>query len=126
MHHQIATIKEILDTNGSSNNPAYRVLGTISSYDIHHNLAILSQPGSNSSSLLILDSSLLPKFAPKESSLYEIFGEVEMFPGPLPMGFEGIGVDLILRARMLRNVDGLDLELYDQVELLRRKFVGSK
>jgi hypothetical protein len=125
-HHQINTIKEILETLDENSNPAFRVLGIFSNYDIHHNLAILSQPGSKDpSSFLFIDTSLLHKFAPKESSIYELFGEVEVFDGKLPIGFESFGASkkiLIMRARMKRNVDGVDIELYEQVEMLRRKF----
>jgi hypothetical protein len=121
-HYQIAlNIDEILSSGIS--NSAYRVLGTISNYDIHHNLAILSQPGSLSS--LLIDTTLLLKFSFKESSVYEFFGE--LYDRVLPPGFEGLaGVrsNIILRPIFKRNLDGVDLELYEQVEALRRKMIN--
>lgn len=131
VHHQSAFVSEILDGRADRlKNPAYRVLGTISNYNIHLNLAVLRQPNlsSGGGETLLLDTCLLHKFAPKENSIYEVFGDIEPVAGPaLPLEFQGVGLDrrakqLRLEARLFRCLDGVDLELYEQVELLRRKF----
>ncbi|RUS22041.1 telomere-capping, CST complex subunit-domain-containing protein [Endogone sp. FLAS-F59071] len=92
-----------------------RVNGTLLEYDAHANRAVIEHEGAR----LLVDTSLLGVFPHRERSLFQWIGEISVSDE------HTAAAPLILRARVVRNIDGLDLRLYEQAVRLRRRFERS-
>ncbi|XP_062189096.1 CST complex subunit TEN1-like [Phragmites australis] len=85
-----------------------RVTGNLQSYDVDSAIAVI-QDGSVS---LKVDTQHLRDISFRTNSTYQFIGELLIPPDN----------DAILQARIGRNVDGLDLNLYQQSLLVRRQY----
>ncbi|KAI8918301.1 telomere-capping, CST complex subunit-domain-containing protein [Powellomyces hirtus] len=120
-HGTILYISEIINSNPGPIEPkSVRVLGILVAFDSTHTLALIEHAGAH----LIVDAALLGPFHHRLKSLLQFIGEVERgWKPPKDLPFElPPGPQVLLRARIVRNVDGLDLPLYDQALEIRRKF----
>jgi hypothetical protein len=89
----------------------------LSLYNVNSNLALIETHTSN----LLIDTSLLGVFPHRLKSLYQFIGELQ----PLPDKEKGqfpTAPRLQLKARIIRNVDGIDTALYDKVLDAWRQF----
>lgn len=84
-----------------------RVTGNLQSYDVESAIAVI-QDGSAS---LKVDTQHLRDISFRTNSTYQFIGELLIRPDN----------DAILQARVGRNVDGLDLNLYQQSLIIRRQ-----
>ncbi|KAG0583726.1 hypothetical protein KC19_3G158600 [Ceratodon purpureus] len=85
-----------------------RVLGSLERFDAASGIAVLTDGGS----ALRVDLQHLRALPLRVGSLFEFIGELEVNPVQ----------ELTLKARVGRNVDGMDLRLFDKVLQFRRKF----
>ncbi|CAL5076767.1 unnamed protein product [Urochloa decumbens] len=85
-----------------------RVTGTLQSYDVDSATAVI-QDGSVS---LKIDTQNLRDVSFRTNSAYQFIGELLIREDN----------EVILQARIGRNVDGLDLNLYQQSLLIRRQY----
>ncbi|CAL5066985.1 unnamed protein product [Urochloa decumbens] len=85
-----------------------RVTGTLQSYDVDSATAVI-QDGSVS---LKIDTQNLRDVSFRTNSVYQFIGELLIREDN----------EVILQARIGRNVDGLDLNLYQQSLLIRRQY----
>eukprot|EP00904_Undaria_pinnatifida_P009401 jgi/Undpi1/5591/HiC_scaffold_2.g00867.m1 len=104
---KVHLVREILH-NGVTG--SVRVLGSISSYDAAADVAVIEYKGEE----LNIDASLLPGFQFQTGSLYEFIGEIESASG-----------GKTVKARVCRNVDGLDTHLFEKALEVRRKFLAD-
>ncbi|CAK9219723.1 unnamed protein product [Sphagnum troendelagicum] len=85
-----------------------RVLGQLNSYDVETGIVLITEAGAS----LKVDTQLLHDVALRQGSLYQFIGELNFTASN----------EMVLQARVGRNVDGLDLKLYDKALQLRRQF----
>ncbi|XP_047061991.1 CST complex subunit TEN1-like [Lolium rigidum] len=84
-----------------------RVTGILHSYDVDSAVAVIQ----DGSAKLKVDTQHLRDISFRCSSTYQFIGELLIQPNS----------DAILQARVGRNVDGLDLNLYQQSLIIRRQ-----
>uniref|UniRef100_A0ACD5UYV0 Uncharacterized protein n=1 Tax=Avena sativa TaxID=4498 RepID=A0ACD5UYV0_AVESA len=93
-----------------------RVTGNLQSYDVDSAFAVIR----DGSASLKVDTQHLRDISFRSNSTYQFIGELLIRPNS----------DAILQARVGRNVDGLDLNLYQQSLIIRRqheaKLLGSR
>ncbi|KAJ3150402.1 hypothetical protein HDU89_003183 [Geranomyces variabilis] len=102
------------------NQVSVRVLGRLVDFDPIHNLALIEHRGAS----LAIDAALLGPFHHRIKALLQFIGEVERNwtpPETLPFQLGPGAHHPILRARIARNVDGLDVPLYEQALEIRRR-----
>ncbi|KAJ3034926.1 hypothetical protein HDV00_004536 [Rhizophlyctis rosea] len=123
-HGVILHIEEILADPKGKAGETVRVLGKLLAFDPVNNMAQIEHAHTN----LVVDTSLLGNFSHRNKSLLQFIGELDDWVVPArqqmpssPATHAG-GEYVILRARIVRNVDGLDLTLYDKALQIRRKF----
>ncbi|KAH0461090.1 hypothetical protein IEQ34_008665 [Dendrobium chrysotoxum] len=85
-----------------------RVTGKLQSYNVESGIAIIVDGGAT----LLIDTQHLRDINFRTNSIYQFIGE-------LLIPHDG---QVVLKARIGRNVDGIDLNLYHQSIQLRRKF----
>ncbi|TPX31207.1 hypothetical protein SmJEL517_g05440 [Synchytrium microbalum] len=107
-HGQILFIQEINSKAAELSGASVRVLGKLISRDSSTNNYTIEY---NESQLLV-NVSLLGDVGLRIKSLYEFLGELE----------EGDQRQVVLKARIVRVMDGVDVALYDQAVKIRRKF----
>ncbi|CAM9687441.1 unnamed protein product [Discosporangium mesarthrocarpum] len=91
-----------------------RVIGSLRSYDAAADEAMIEYKGAS----LPVNTSLIPGFQFRQDSLFEFIGEVEDGGGGGATGKK-------LRARVYRNVDGLDTNLFEKALRVRRAFLAD-
>ncbi|KAJ3047092.1 hypothetical protein HK097_000244 [Rhizophlyctis rosea] len=123
-HGVILHIEEIQADPRGKSGETVRVLGKLLSYDPHHSLAQIE----HASKTLTIDTTLLGDFPYRVKSLLQFIGVLEDWRPPVqhklqttPTKHAGNG-HVILQAKIMRNVDGLDLTLYDKALQIRRQF----
>ncbi|KAJ3020922.1 hypothetical protein HKX48_009526 [Thoreauomyces humboldtii] len=126
-HGEILHISEIVSSQGSNAPVSVRVLGTLVAFDSTNSLALIDHLGAR----LTVDAQLLGPFHHRLKSLLQFIGEIDRQWVPPPnIAFEPPrpprGPGMVLRARIVRNVDGLDVPLYDQALQIRRKFDAQR
>uniref|UniRef100_A0ACD5UNK3 Uncharacterized protein n=1 Tax=Avena sativa TaxID=4498 RepID=A0ACD5UNK3_AVESA len=84
-----------------------RVTGILQSYDVDSAFAVIR----DGSASLKVDTQHLRDISFRSNSTYQFIGELLIRPNS----------DAILQARVGRNVDGLDLNLYQQSLIIRRQ-----
>uniref|UniRef100_A0A0E0LHD5 Uncharacterized protein n=1 Tax=Oryza punctata TaxID=4537 RepID=A0A0E0LHD5_ORYPU len=84
------------------------VLQTRSSYDLNSAIAVIQDGGAS----LKVDTQNLRDISFRTNSTYQFIGELLIKPDN----------DVVLQARVGRNVDGIDLNLYQQSLLIRRQY----
>ncbi|KAM3300711.1 hypothetical protein ACQJBY_041628 [Aegilops geniculata] len=84
-----------------------RVTGTLQSYDVDSAVAVIR----DGSVTLSIDTQNLMEIGFRSGSMFQFIGELLIRPNN----------DAILQARVGRNVDGLDLNLYQQSLIIRRQ-----
>ncbi|KAM0846833.1 hypothetical protein ACQ4PT_055363 [Festuca glaucescens] len=84
-----------------------RVTGILHSYDVDSAVAVIQ----DGSARLKVDTQHLRDISFRSSSTYQFIGELLIQPNS----------DATLQARVGRNVDGLDLNLYQQSLIIRRQ-----
>ncbi|KAF6997994.1 hypothetical protein CFC21_014153 [Triticum aestivum] len=84
-----------------------RVTGTLQSYDVDSAVAVIR----DGSATLRIDTQHLREIGFRSGSMFQFIGELLIRPNN----------DAILQARVGRNVDGLDLNLYQQSLIIRRQ-----
>ncbi|KAF6986750.1 hypothetical protein CFC21_004470 [Triticum aestivum] len=84
-----------------------RVTGILQSYDLDSAVAVIQ----DGSARLKIDTQHLRDISFRSSSMFQFIGELLIRPNN----------DAILQARVGRNVDGLDLNLYRQSLIVRRQ-----
>ena len=111
-HHvrsgEILHIGEIVARGRAANATSVRVLGTLRSYDLAESAATIEHNGSS----LRVDTSALEAHAFRSGELLQFIGEVSV-PN---------SGDPILRARIVRHVASMNLELFDRALAMRRDF----
>ncbi|KAK6173815.1 hypothetical protein SNE40_017208 [Patella caerulea] len=109
----IEEIHEIISmANSSVDGKSVRVTGRLERHNTESSTAVLVDPRSNKS--LLIDTRLIEPFPEKLGSLFQFIGELEGVDRSL---------DVTLRARVVRCVDGLDLALYNQAIKAQREFL---
>ncbi|PIN08408.1 hypothetical protein CDL12_19009 [Handroanthus impetiginosus] len=108
----LVTLQEL---NPSSPNfkqgASLRVTGKLQEYTLETAVAVIVDGGAS----LKVDTQLL-KINLRAGSIYQFIGELHIEPSN----------EAILKARVGRNVDGLDINLYHQSLLLLRKFQAEQ
>jgi CST complex subunit TEN1 len=84
----------------------------LKSYDAQKNRAIIEYKDFQ----LKIDTSLLDVFQHKMNALFQLIGEIECDAK------SSGGNEVLLKSRVIRCVEGLDLDLWEQALELRRKF----
>ncbi|KAF6992450.1 hypothetical protein CFC21_009437 [Triticum aestivum] len=84
-----------------------RVTGILQSYDVDSAVAVIQ----DGSARLRIDTQHLRDISFRSGSAFQFIGELLIRPND----------DVILQARVGRNVDGLDLNLYQQSLIIRRQ-----
>ncbi|KAI5020763.1 hypothetical protein ZWY2020_045651 [Hordeum vulgare] len=84
-----------------------RVTGILQSYDVDSAVAVIQ----DGSAMLKVDTQHLRDISFRSGSAFQFIGELLIRPDD----------DVILQARVGRNVDGLDLNLYQQSLIIRRQ-----
>ncbi|RKO93863.1 telomere-capping, CST complex subunit-domain-containing protein [Blyttiomyces helicus] len=115
-HGVILNIAEILSQDTARLASTVRVLGKLISYDVPTNIAVIEHGGER----LLVDVTLLGDFPHRLKSLLQFIGELEDHAP------HAGGGSVVLRARIVRNVDGLDLKLFEQSLLIRRRFEDER
>ncbi|CAM6090023.1 unnamed protein product [Calypogeia fissa] len=87
-----------------------RILGLLESYSVQTAMAVITHGGAK----FRVDTQHLRNLEMRIGSLYQFIGE--LLPDP------EFPSQLMLQARVGRNVDGLDLDLYDKALQIRRQF----
>lgn len=85
-----------------------RVTGKLESYSVETGMAVIVDSGAT----LLIDTQHLRDISFRPGSVYQFIGELH-----IPQDSQAV-----LEARVGRNVDGIDLNLYHQTIQLRRKF----
>eukprot|EP01083_Nonionella_stella_P081267 223756_1 len=118
-HGEIFYVDEICRKH---DNNTIRCFGRLISHDVRANRAVIenvahevTQCASPSPKQLTIDTEMLQENVFKINSLFQFIGEV-YFQGESPL----------LKARIARNVDGLDVRLYDEVLDIKRKFLAQE
>eukprot|EP00249_Psilotum_nudum_P005514 c18954_g1_i1 orf=392-799(-) len=88
-----------------------RVMGLLQNYQVDSGIAVISEGGAS----LKIDTQHIRNLQFSIGSLYQFIGELSFPAGDTPD-------QMILQARVGRNVDGLDVKLYDKALQLRRQF----
>eukprot|EP00903_Cladosiphon_okamuranus_P007066 g6868.t1 len=105
---KIHLVREILHDGITG---SVRVLGSLRSYDAAANGAVVEYKGDH----LDIDASLLTDFQFRIDSLYEFIGEIQ----------DGPSGKKKVKARVCRNVDGLDTHLFEKALQVRRAFLAD-
>lgn len=114
-HGTIRSLREVCDNVGSMDGQSVRVMGFLQEFDPGTSRAVVAMEGVS----LDVDTSLVPNGDPHRlGSMYQYIGELDVS--------EGMGETPLLRARVARNVDGLDQETYKRALQVRRKFLSGK
>lgn len=107
-HGEVLHIQEILARGGAANKTSVRVLGTVQ----HIDLAAARLTIEHKSAVLDVDTSALGGHAYQQGQLLQFIGEMSVCEQAVPL----------LRARIVRSMEGLDLELYDRSLKAKREF----
>ena len=111
-HGRIHHIEEILN-NEQLHHQSVRVTGRVIRYDAHQNVVVLESPQNQ---VLLVETHLLtPAMEFTIGSLYQFIGETYITNGQQTVQ---------LCARVGRNVDGLNLSLYEQALEAQRRFLA--
>lgn len=114
------------DVGGKSVN----VTGRLSEHDIDDCIAKLVDPQTKKE--LTIDTSLIEPFGARLGSLFQMIGELETIgSGDFRTSGSGdfrtkVGNCVVLKARVVRCVDGMDLALYRKALQLQREFLSKK
>jgi len=103
-------IHEIIDSIDSFSGKSVRVFGKLIEYDVVNGLAIIQYKEKK----LVVDTALLDSFVYKIGSVFQFVGETRS-TNKVPR----------LYARLGRNIDDMDLRLFEQALTLRRKFLKA-
>eukprot|EP00967_Tisochrysis_lutea_P094639 scaffold137660_cov22-Tisochrysis_lutea.AAC.1 len=113
-HGQIFSVKEIVARGASALNLSVRVTGRLCGVNRAECRASLADAQVGGESLLIDTSQVMEQHF-RSGDLTQIIGE-------LGSAITCNTSPLVLRARILRNVDGLDLELFNKTVQAKRDF----
>ncbi|KAF0684113.1 Aste57867_23900 [Aphanomyces stellatus] len=105
---EIMHIDEVLRENALHR--SVRVTGRLDAYDANKSLAALSFQNAT----IVVSTELLVNFDFMIGSMYQFIGETYAHEGKLQ-----------LRARVGRNVDGLDIQMFTDALKLRRDFIKT-
>ncbi|XBJ21193.1 hypothetical protein VPH35_011886 [Triticum aestivum] len=97
-----------------------RVTGTLQSYDVDSAVAVIR----DGSVTLRIDTQHLREIGFRSGSMFQFIAELLIRPNRLEqwcIKFVAYILQAILQARVGRNVDGLDLNLYHQSLIIRRQ-----
>ncbi|TPX53977.1 hypothetical protein SeMB42_g00509 [Synchytrium endobioticum] len=114
-HGVVFFVNEIASPTRDLSGESARVLGKMISRDPHTNRCTIEH---NNARLLVDVALLGMDVTLRHKSLYEFLGELEPMDDASAHGQQ----TLILKARIVRVMDGVDLTLYDQAVKIRRKF----
>mmetsp|Transcript_25410 Transcript_25410/g.55248 ORF Transcript_25410/g.55248 Transcript_25410/m.55248 type:complete len:123 (-) Transcript_25410:766-1134(-) len=113
---EIVFIDEVLQSEvGSWEGHSVRIIGRLKQYDVLSGRAVVHHRESE----LKVDTILLRGVALTEGSLFQFIGELEKDQ-------EHEEQSLILKARVGRNVEGMDLPLYEQAVVARREYLQAE
>eukprot|EP00118_Oscarella_pearsei_P011235 m.73904 g.73904 ORF g.73904 m.73904 type:complete len:136 (+) comp35861_c0_seq2:657-1064(+) len=99
---EILHIKEVVAVFAAAGK-SVRVLGRLQRYDVAASVAVLTMDNYS----LQVDTKLLEPCPFRVNSLYQVIGEIESRSGET-----GKVGDIVLKARVYRQLDGLDTKLY--------------
>ena len=105
---EILHIEEVLSLGRAANAKSVRVLGALLEFDAETCRAVIEHQGTR----LTVDTSALGSTIFRAGELMQFIGEVSLADADT----------LELRARVVRNVSGLNLDLYDQAVHAKRQF----
>ncbi|TMW67073.1 hypothetical protein Poli38472_012189 [Pythium oligandrum] len=114
-HGEIVQIAEVL-RSPQLQNRSVRVTGRLESFDAARNLAVISFQGARmtvETNTMAMDGREMTV-----GSMYQFLGETHRIGGGPD--------DVRLRARVLRNVDNMDIDLFLQALELRRQFLAAQ
>ncbi|EEH53082.1 uncharacterized protein MICPUCDRAFT_42601 [Micromonas pusilla CCMP1545] len=120
-HGVVHTLAEVRDRADALHEHSVRVLGRLESYDPATCRGRIEHDGAT----LAVDASVVPSAdAPRIGSLYQYIGELDCAGaggGPDPTAPRPV-----LRARVARCVDGLDVRVYFSAHREREKFLNPR
>ncbi|KAK9703206.1 hypothetical protein K7432_010867 [Basidiobolus ranarum] len=114
---KIVFIKELVQSLNDWEGESVRVTGLLVTYDVHTNLATIQ----HNDYTLTIDTSLLGVFSHRINGLFQFVGELSNQNPQQPQKTRNISEYLLL-ARVVRNMEGLDLQLYEKAIAIRKKF----
>jgi len=104
-------LKEVVEQAGSLAGASLRVLGRLVSFDPASNTAVIEHDKHQ----LLINTELLDSFSYRVNSLFQFIGEYDV----------SVSGDFV-KARIARNVDGMDLKLFEKALVLRRRFEAQQ
>uniref|UniRef100_A0A061SGW8 Uncharacterized protein n=1 Tax=Tetraselmis sp. GSL018 TaxID=582737 RepID=A0A061SGW8_9CHLO len=108
----VVHLEEVLDSPGTYSGKSVRVLGLLKDVDVHAFEATLENHGE----VLRIGTEMLLGTFLERGSWYQIIGEVDCSSVEGP----------VLVARVARNVNGIDPQLFDEALQLRRRFLEQR
>lgn len=111
--YEICFIDEILaDVYPSNNNHSVRILGKLKSYNPVTCIGRLADPENKTLKTLAVNLQHVDDISFIKDSIYQIIGEIKP-----------ISDEKILDACIVKNVDGIDIQMFKEALHLRRKFL---
>jgi hypothetical protein len=108
---EIVYIEEIVANDKYHADASVRVFGTLTFLDVAASKAVIKHKGKS----LGVDTSLLGQIEFRIGGLFQFIGEMGKQHGKLQ-----------LRARVVRNIDGLDAGLFERALQVRREFLNEE
>ncbi|KAI9289711.1 telomere-capping, CST complex subunit-domain-containing protein [Umbelopsis sp. AD052] len=106
---ELVMLQDLAQDPVSFQNKSIRATGILTAYNPDSNRAVLEHKGYT----LEVATDLLDPFPYKTKDLLQCIGELELISE---------SHQLLLRARVARKVDGLDLDVYEKTIHMRRKY----
>ncbi|KAJ3395983.1 hypothetical protein HDU92_004480 [Lobulomyces angularis] len=129
--HPVYHIREIQESSNGLSGSSVRVLGKINSLYLNESLAIIEFKETE----MLMDLCLLGTDVQKlnKTSLYQFLGDLEDFEEDQMLKNSNISIPkhagsgaVILKARIFRLMDGLDLNLFEKSLTLKRRFLQER
>ncbi|XP_052774675.1 uncharacterized protein LOC128213164 [Mya arenaria] len=120
-------IEEILEESMNTDLEGHSVcvIGRLSDHDVDSCSARVTDPLSKQD--LVVDTSLIEPFGARYGSLFQFIGELVTGEqdGSSGVTLNG-GSSVVLKARVVRCVDGIDMTMYRKAIMLQRDFLNRK
>jgi len=102
------------------NGDSVRVLGKLKEYDLQTNTALLE----HNNWYIKVDTTFLENFPCKINSLFQFIGEIINKEISTTYQMNEVN-NVAIKARVGRNIDGMDVSLYEKALAIRRNFENS-
>ncbi|XP_038062460.1 CST complex subunit TEN1-like [Patiria miniata] len=112
---KIVRLSELME--GSSEVTGHvRILARLQSYDCIKQQAVVCNVERNCNHQLLIDTRLVEPFHARAGSVFQFLGEIDY----------GENAQIILRARVVRCVDGVDVAMYNKALDAQRRFFAKR